>query len=81
MELRVTLRGQQLRVSVRDGVDSLARMQTPTESDDHGRGLLIVDAIASAWGNVPVGGGKVVWASVRTPPNRTSRLIQVGKEN
>jgi anti-anti-sigma regulatory factor/anti-sigma regulatory factor (Ser/Thr protein kinase) len=81
MELRVTLRDQQLRVSVRDGVESLARMQTPTESDDHGRGLLIVDSIASAWGNVPVGEGKVVWASVRVPPDRRSRLSQVDTES
>jgi anti-anti-sigma regulatory factor len=81
IELRVTLADQQLRVSVRDGVDRPARMQTPAESDDHGRGLLIVDTVASAWGNVPVGDGKVVWASMRIPPNRRSQLVQAGTIN
>ena len=81
MELRVTLRDEQLRISVRDGVDQPARMQTPTESDDHGRGLLIVDAVASAWGNVTVGDGKVVWASLRVPPERNHELVQAGEEN
>lgn len=81
MELRVTLRDQQLRVSVRDGEQRLARMQTPTEADDHGRGLLIVDAVANAWGNLPVGGGKVVWASLKIPPDRTNELVQAGSGN
>jgi anti-anti-sigma regulatory factor len=80
IDLRVTLRDHQLRVSVRDGVgERLARMQTPAESDDHGRGLLIVDAVANAWGNVPVGEGKVVWASLRIPPSRMAPVVQAGR--
>jgi anti-sigma regulatory factor (Ser/Thr protein kinase) len=62
IELRVTLRDDQLRVSVRDGAVGLARRQSPAESDSYGRGLLVVEAIAAAWGNVPLTDGKVVWA-------------------
>ncbi|GGI96922.1 SpoIIE family protein phosphatase [Streptomyces brasiliensis] len=29
-----------------------------------GRGILLVDAMSAAWGTVPVGGGKQVWADV-----------------
>lgn len=68
VDLTVSLRdhgnGHGVRVSVRDGTPELARMQTPTESDDHGRGLLIVDSLATAWGNVPLAKGKTVWAMV-----------------
>lgn len=62
VDLTVSMRDHGVRVSVRDGASALARMQTPTESDDHGRGLLIVDSLATAWGNVPLGEGKTVWA-------------------
>jgi anti-anti-sigma regulatory factor len=65
IELQVTLRDDYLRVSVRDGATSLARRQSPAESDFHGRGLLIVEAMAAAWGNVPLPDGKVVWATLR----------------
>jgi anti-anti-sigma regulatory factor len=80
MDIRVTLRNHQLRVSVRDRVGTMARLQTPAESDDHGRGLLIVDAVASAWGNVPVADGKVVWATLPVPPARISDLVHLGTE-
>lgn len=67
MELRLTLQQRQLRVSVRDGSERLAHRCAPTESDNHGRGLLIVESVARSWGNVPLSGGKVVWALLRTP--------------
>jgi hypothetical protein len=50
----------------------MARRQSPSESDDHGRGLLIVEAVASAWGSAPTPDGKVVWAAVRVPPPRAA---------
>lgn len=71
IDLTVTLREQYLRLSVRDGAAEMARMQTPTESDDHGRGLLIVDTVAASWGSVPMGKGKAVWAALRVKPART----------
>jgi anti-anti-sigma regulatory factor len=70
IDLTLALRDGQLRVSVRDGTQQLVRMQTPAESDDHGRGLLIVDSIATAWGNVPIADGKAVWATLRVSSRR-----------
>jgi anti-anti-sigma factor len=74
IDLRMTLRDHELRVSVHDRSPRPARMQTPAEADDHGRGLLIIDAVAAAWGNVPVTEGKVVWATVRVPRARSGAL-------
>jgi anti-anti-sigma factor len=71
IDVTVTLREQYLRLSVRDGASEMARMQTPTESDDHGRGLLIVDTVAASWGSVPMGTGKAVWAALKVSPRRT----------
>ncbi|MGC0414989.1 ATP-binding protein [Embleya sp. AB8] len=33
---------------------------------EHGRGLLLVDAMAEEWGSYPVPDGKVVWCDVKT---------------
>jgi anti-anti-sigma factor len=75
LDVTISLRDDMLRVSVRDGVARPARMRTPTDLDDHGRGLLVVEAFAARWGTVPLGTGKVVWAAVpaRVPPRQTTR--------
>ncbi len=38
---------------------------TATPGDEHGRGLLVLDAMADAWGTSPTADGKVVWANIR----------------
>jgi anti-anti-sigma regulatory factor/anti-sigma regulatory factor (Ser/Thr protein kinase) len=71
MRLALSLRERHLHVSVRDGS---SRMPRPTVADDDlesGRGLLIVEGLAAAWGCVAVAGGKLVWVTLRR--NRTSR--------
>ncbi len=40
---------------------------TGAHNGDHGRGLLILDAMADAWGTLPTASGKVVWATVDLP--------------
>ncbi|WP_259294678.1 ATP-binding protein [Streptomyces canus] len=37
----------------------------PSLDDEHGRGLLLVEALAHDWGSEPVHGGKRVWAELR----------------
>lgn len=37
----------------------------PSPGDEHGRGLVLVEALAHAWGCEPVAGGKRVWAELR----------------
>jgi hypothetical protein len=73
-ELLVTVarRGCGLYLAVRDGNRDQPPLVALTSAgaegiDDHGRGLRIVQQVASAWGAVPThdGAGKVVWASVQ----------------
>jgi anti-sigma B factor antagonist len=65
LELRLWCSGRDVRVEVQD--PGLNDLPDAPESVDvtagHGRGLLIVDALASGWGVVeaPEGAGKVVW--------------------
>ncbi|GGO97561.1 ATP-binding protein [Wenjunlia tyrosinilytica] len=52
-----------LRVGVHDDSPELPQQRTPEPGDEGGRGLLLVEACASAWGvrTCPTGPGKDVW--------------------
>jgi hypothetical protein len=41
-----------------------------TPTDEHGRGLLLLDAMADAWGSSPTADGKVVWANIGVRKSR-----------
>ncbi|MEU6934270.1 ATP-binding protein [Streptomyces sp. NPDC046385] len=57
-----TVAPEQLRVEVRDFVSGLHRSRTPRAEDGtHGRGLVLVQALADSWGVENHGVGKVVW--------------------
>jgi hypothetical protein len=62
-EVLVDLARGCVRIEVRDGSDRLPR-QEDTSGGATGRGLMVVDRIASAWGSAPTGRGKVVWAEL-----------------
>jgi anti-sigma regulatory factor (Ser/Thr protein kinase) len=66
VEVRLREYADRLRVDVRDcdprpplPAPVLASGETDDESE-HGRGLLIVDALTASWGNSPSGRGKSV---------------------
>src|SRR5690606_42080869 len=80
IELRTTPRGGELRISVQERGPALARLRAPSETDDHGCGLLIVDSVAHRWGCEPVGGGKVVWAAVQVSPQPAEDLVGTPRE-
>ncbi len=69
--LRLEHRTDALRIEVADtGGDRpvAAPPMTPDAAADHGRGLVIVDALASRWGvSDRPGPGKVVWAEIDLP--------------
>jgi anti-anti-sigma regulatory factor len=55
-----------LHIAVRDRADGVPRLSgIIDESSESGRGLLLVDALATRWGSLVPHGGKVVWAVVR----------------
>ena len=65
VSLRLT--GPRLHVAVRDGDPRPMQRPAAEEGDgpvDHGRGLLILDAMADEWGCHPTAEGKVVWAAI-----------------
>ncbi|WP_242625137.1 STAS domain-containing protein [Krasilnikovia cinnamomea] len=66
-DIRFAVGSHHLMISVRDGSAArplVAREQPP--GSVAGLGLLLVDATADRWGCLPVDGGKVVWACLRT---------------
>ncbi|MFI9152524.1 SpoIIE family protein phosphatase [Streptomyces sp. NPDC053367] len=69
VRLDLTLTGDRLRIAVND-----ASPRTPVKAESvdweetGGRGLLLVAAMSSAWGSVPLGGGKQVWCDIALSP-------------
>lgn len=67
LRLLVLLRDRLLHLSVADTSEEQPHLILPDpETGEGGRGLLLIDAIAAAWGSSPTTDGKVVWATLRT---------------
>ncbi|MFI0711815.1 ATP-binding protein [Streptomyces inhibens] len=62
--VRITLSASRLRLEVRDASDELPVMIQAEEDEECGRGLVLVDALASGWGVDRDGIGKIVWAEL-----------------
>jgi anti-sigma regulatory factor (Ser/Thr protein kinase) len=58
-----------LRMEVTDAGATLPRMRHPNNYAEHGRGLLLVDAMSTAWGVLIGDVGKTVWAEFALPAN------------
>ncbi|QKW07678.1 SpoIIE family protein phosphatase [Streptomyces sp. NA04227] len=52
---------RRLRVSAGDGSDDLPHLRRPGELASSGRGLVLMDVLADAWGVDPQGDGKSIW--------------------
>ncbi|MCX5342393.1 ATP-binding SpoIIE family protein phosphatase [Streptomyces atratus] len=52
---------RRLRVEVADGSDELPHKRRPGEMASSGRGLLLMEMLADAWGVDPQGAGKSIW--------------------
>ncbi|GAA3345852.1 ATP-binding protein [Amorphoplanes nipponensis] len=65
MTMRLTLRPRYLQIAVRDGSTAEpVRRPSPETVARRGRGLMLIEATAHAWGWLPTHNGKVVWASL-----------------
>ncbi|MGC4996955.1 MULTISPECIES: SpoIIE family protein phosphatase [unclassified Streptomyces] len=60
---------RRLRVEVEDSSSALPRRREPQDDGVSGRGLLLVDMLADAWGVEARGGGKAVWCEFRVDPD------------
>lgn len=65
---RVSYETGRLRVEVRDFVARRPVLRKPGGDGTGGRGLLLVQALADAWGVRPQGSGKVVWFELEGGP-------------
>ena len=66
-EVVVSVDGDRLRVEVSDADPGVPQVQWVPAGATSGRGLLIVETLASAWGvSAAEGGGKTVWFELRT---------------
>jgi len=62
VHLHARITGAIIRVEVHDGgAGTSPTLGTARETDHGGRGLAIIEALASRWGTEPVRGGNVVW--------------------
>lgn len=59
---------RRVRLSVQDRSSAWPRRRTPGEAATSGRGLLLLDALASRWGVEPRGEGKAVWCEIGPGP-------------
>jgi hypothetical protein len=60
--LRLSLEGESVRVEAIDGVPGGLHARLYSSTATTGRGLRIVESLATAWGVLPTDGGKTVWA-------------------
>lgn len=60
-EMRLSLDGSQLRCEVSDTSPKVPRTRAYAEDAATGRGLLLVERLATAWGVLRRVGGKTVW--------------------
>ncbi|GHD85369.1 SpoIIE family protein phosphatase [Streptomyces naganishii] len=59
---------RRMRVEVTDAGDDLPHKRRPGELASSGRGLVLVELLADAWGVVPRGQGKTIWFELYEPP-------------
>jgi serine phosphatase RsbU (regulator of sigma subunit) len=66
--VRAAHQDRTIRVEVEDPTSGQLAIGSPDPTDTTGRGLLIIDTMASRWGAAPTdGGGKVVWFEIDLP--------------
>jgi anti-sigma regulatory factor (Ser/Thr protein kinase) len=61
MTLRVARTQTTMRVEIEDSSPEVPVVHHPDAADEHGRGVLLVDQLATAWGVEPRPQGKAVW--------------------
>ena len=60
--------GSKVRIEVSDGSIAAPLRRTPKNSSPTGRGLILLDHLASAWGVDITGSGKTVWFEIQGVP-------------
>ncbi|MDP8969647.1 MAG: ATP-binding protein [Actinomycetota bacterium] len=64
LQLHLHRRDERVRIEVEDGNSHLPAVRNYDEEGQTGRGMVLVEALAAAWGADQTERGKVVWAEV-----------------
>lgn len=72
ISMRLTPEGR-IRIEVEDTSSALPRRREADDWAVSGRGLMLVDRLADAWGVEPRGGGKCVWCEFAVPGDPAGR--------
>jgi DNA-binding NarL/FixJ family response regulator len=72
--IRLSLSATSLRIDVIDTGAGTPEPQPPSWTEEHGRGLHLVDALTTAWGLDVVDEGKSVWAELARPRKPADNL-------
>ncbi|MFJ1967115.1 PAS domain S-box protein [Streptomyces sp. NPDC087903] len=67
LRLRLRRTRDELHIEVCDGSPVLPQARTASADEESGRGLVLLDQMASAWGTLPTQEGKAVWFSLPLP--------------
>ncbi|MEU9337930.1 ATP-binding protein [Streptomyces sp. NPDC048290] len=75
VEARLSHQGAIVRIEVSDTGEGTAQMTDPGADQENGRGLVIVDSLALAWGTRrrTDGTGKCTWCTLKVPPPAGTR--------
>ncbi|MEV8586769.1 SpoIIE family protein phosphatase [Streptomyces sp. NPDC051180] len=68
-EVACAEKSRRLRVEVSDTSDELPHKRHPGEMASSGRGLVLMEMLAHAWGVDPRGDGKAIWFELNEPPS------------
>lgn len=74
IELHLVVHRDRIRLTVHDDAPGHPRIVTPAPDEGRGRGLGIVEAIATDWGVAREPAGKAVWAELAIPAVLTTSL-------
>jgi anti-sigma regulatory factor (Ser/Thr protein kinase) len=68
-EVRVLTEGDRVRIEIADGSSVIPAIKDMAEDSEEGRGLVLLEGLADAWGAEERAGGKIVWFEL-TPSRR-----------
>ncbi|MFG2309063.1 SpoIIE family protein phosphatase [Streptomyces sp. NPDC048566] len=71
---------RRLRIAVTDGSDDLPHRRDPGELASSGRGLVLMEMLADAWGVDPRGEGKSIWFEFSEEPSPASGADEASRD-
>lgn len=73
IEVRVHRTAREIVTEISDDSSHLPQRRLPSPEEENGRGLMLVDALASSWGARPTETGKTVWFTLTIDPGQAGR--------